>query len=137
MDALNSTQSRKVSPAQNMRNLEKAIAIADQRIRMRRNAVVRGQTSLSVLIVFPLGCYMTYHLFAPQGVMQNYKASSGNYGGFLQSFMLPQKSTTAMFRPEIEFKEQGASLALYTKRIEAKRANEGVTEGAHHPQAWY
>ena len=123
--------------AQNMRNLEKAMAIADQRIRMRRNATVTGGASMAILFGMPLCIYMTYHTFAPAGVMQNYKASSGAYGHFLQTFMYPQKSITNQFRPEIDLKEQGASLSLYTKRIEAKRANGELPEGVHHPQTWH
>ena len=89
MDALNSSESRKVSPAQSMKNLEKAISMADQRIRMRRDSNARAQVLMTMGLAIPLGAYLLYHWFAPSGVMQNYKASSGAYAYYAQSFMYP------------------------------------------------
>ena len=137
MDALNSTSSRNVSPAQNMKNLEKAIAMADQRIRMRRDVNSRASLYMGLGLCIPLSVYMIYHLFAPAGVMQNHKSSTGAYAYYPQNFMYPQRSQTATFRPEIDFKEQGASLTMYTKRIEEKRASGDLPEGLHHPRTWH
>ena len=89
MDALNSTESRKMTPAQNMKNLEKAIMVADQRLRMKRDANARAQVFMTIVFAIPLGAYLTYHWFAPSGVMQNYKSSTGAYGYYAQSFMYP------------------------------------------------
>ena len=137
MDALNSTESRKVSGAQNMKTLEKAIAMADQRIRMRRDANARAQLYMTFAFTIPLSAYMIYHLFAPTGFMQSYKAASGAYMYYPQTFMYPQKRQTAIWRPEIEFKEQGASLSVYSKRIEERRAAGDLPEGVHHPTTWH
>ena len=89
MDALNSTESRKLSPAQSMKNLEKAISIADQRIRMRRDSNARAQVLMTIGCAIPLGAYLVYQWFAPSGVMQNYKSSSGAYAYYAQTFMYP------------------------------------------------
>ena len=69
MDALNSTASRQLTAAQSMKNLEKAVVIADQRIQMRKVMNARASTILSLGVLFPLSTYMIYHLFAPKGVM--------------------------------------------------------------------
>ena len=69
MDALNSVESRKMSPSQSMSNLEKAIAIADQRVRMRRDIAAKSSLFLGFLVAFPLSVYMLYNFFAPHGVM--------------------------------------------------------------------
>ena len=79
MEALNSTANRKVTPQQSMRNLEKAILAADQRVRMRRAGVANAQLILTIGCAVPFASYMLYHLFAPSGVMHNNKASSGAY----------------------------------------------------------
>lgn len=69
MDALNSLESRKMTPADNMARLEKAMAIADQRIRIRRDVAARASLTLGFLVALPLSVYMMYHMFAPHGVM--------------------------------------------------------------------
>ena len=89
MDALNSTESRKLTPAQSMKNLEKAVMVADQRLRMKRDTNARAQVFMTIGLAIPLGAYLIYHWFAPSGVMQNYKASTGAYGYYAQSFMYP------------------------------------------------
>ena len=137
MDALNSTESRKIAPSQNMKALEKAINMADQRIRMRRDVNARAQVYMSMMAAIPISAYLLYNMFAPSGVMQNYKASAGAYAYYPQNFMYPTKTQTATWRPEIEFKEQGASLHQYSKRIEAKRAAGDLPEGVHHPRSWH
>jgi hypothetical protein len=83
-----------------MERLEKAIAIADQRIRMRREVSSRVSISLGFMVALPLATYMLYHCFAAHGVMQNYKASSGAYMYWTQNFLYRAKSTTAIYRPE-------------------------------------
>ena len=120
-----------------MRRLEKAINIADQRIRMRRDVAARASISLGLLVALPLSTYMLYHLFAPHGVMQNYKASSGAYMYWAQNFMYRAKSQTAIYRPEFNHKETSGSLHRYTQRIEAKRQTGEVQPGVNHPTAWH
>ena len=137
MDALNSTASRKLTPGQSMRNLEKAIVMADQRIQMRKTANARVSLMMSAGAIIPLTTYLIYNFFAPRGVMQNYKASTGAYGYWAMNFLNSPKSMTAMFRPEIDFKEQGSSLAIYSKRIEEKRARGELQEGVHYPSSWH
>ena len=137
MDALNSTESRKLSPVENMQRLEKAVVIADQRIRMRREVAARASITLGLLVAVPLSTYLLYHWFAPGGVMQNYKASSGAYMFWAQNFMYRPKSQTAIYRPEINLKEQSGSLHKYTQRVAAKRVAGELPEGVHHPSMWH
>ena len=136
MDALNSTTSRQVSPSQNMRNLEKAVAVGDQRIRMRRTAAGNAQMSLVFLFTIPFGSYMIYNLFAAGGVMQNYKTSSGAYMNYAMNFMLKPRSITATFRPELELANQSGALHNYTRKIEAQRQAGELPEGGRHPTSW-
>ena len=79
MDALNSSTSRKAAPSQHMRNLEKAVLIADQRIRMKRVATTNAQLFMVAGFGVPFCSYLIYNFFAAGGVMQNYKASSGAF----------------------------------------------------------
>ena len=85
----------------------------------------------------PLSYYMIYHLFTPKGVMQNYKASAGAYGYSAMNFLNAPRSQTQVWRPEIDFVEQSASLTMYSKRIEEKKASGDLPEGLHHPRVWY
>ena len=87
MEEINSMESRKLTPAQNMKRLEKAVIVADQRIRMRRDVTVKVSLCLATLFAFPLGSYMIYHIFAPYGVMQNHKSTSGAYMFWAQNFL--------------------------------------------------
>ena len=120
-----------------MRNLEKAILVGDQRIRMRRTAVANSQIALVVLFAVPFGSYMVYNFFAAGGVMQNYKASSGAYMNYAMTFMLKPKSITATFRPELDVTNQHAALSVYTQKIEAaRREGKELPEGVHHPTSW-
>ena len=137
MDSLNSIESRKLTPAENMRRLEQAINVADQRIRIRRDVAARASITLGMLVALPLSTYMLYHLFAPHGVMQNYKASSGAYLYWAQNFMYRAKSQTAIYRPEFNHKESSGSLHRYTQRIEAKRLAGELPAGVNHPTAWH
>ena len=79
---------------------------------------------------------MIYQFFAPSGVMQNYKASSGAYMHFTQSWMQKTRTTTAIYRPEIERATQMGVLHNYTKKIEAQRTAGTLPEGVHHPSSW-
>ena len=80
MDALNQVDSRTQHTAiENMQRLERAILHADQRSRIRRDVTSRAQLSLAFLVMTPFAVYFIYNVFAPNGVMQNHKASSGNY----------------------------------------------------------
>ena len=137
MEALNSLENRKVPAAENMARLEKAVVVADQRIRMRREIAGRVSLSLGFLVAVPLATYMIYHLFAPNGVMQNHKASSGAYMYWAQNFLYRPKSHTQIYYPEFEWKEQGSSLHRYTQKIQKKQAAGELEEGVHHPQAWH
>ena len=137
MEALNSTSSRGVSAQQNMRNLETAIKVADQRIRMRRLEAGRSQIALAVAFAIPFSTYMLYNFFAPGGVMQNYKASSGAYMNYASNWMLKPRSMTSIYRPEIEMAQQQSPLAAYTKKIEKQRADGSLPDGVHHPTSWH
>ena len=92
MDALNSTTSRASTASENMRALEKAVTVADQRIKMRRLANSKSQLTLAVAFGFPFCSYLVYNFFAPSGVMMNYKASSGAYMNYAQNWMLKPRS---------------------------------------------
>ena len=69
MDQLNSMESRKVSPVENMQRLEKAMAIADQRIRIRRNVTSQASLLLGFMVALPISFYMIHHTFGANGVM--------------------------------------------------------------------
>ena len=138
MDTLNSTSSRAATPAENMRTLEKAINMADQRLRIRRQGNVNAQLILSMSFAIPFCSYMIYNLFAPAGVMQNYKASSGAYMSFTMKWLLKPQTMTMTYRPEMEMANQQGALHNYTKKIEAQRATGAeFPEGVHHPSSWH
>ena len=137
MDALNGLEGKKMSPAENMQRLERAVAMADQRIRIRKDVMGKVSVSLGFLVAAPLSVYMLYNCFAPGGVMQNVKASSGVYAYFPQNFMHKMRTTRAIYRPEIDYKENYSSLFNYTKRIEAQRTAGTLPEGVHHPTQWH
>ena len=137
MDSLNNLSSRKVSPAENMARLEKAVAVADQRIRMRREMGTRVSAFWGLLIGVPLWSYVIYHCFAPHGVMQNHKQSSGAYMYWASNFMYRAKTQTQIYRPEQFFKETTGSLQNYSRKIKAKRAAGELEEGQWHPETWH
>ena len=138
MEALNSTSSRAASPAENMRALEKAIREADQRVVMRRAGTGYAQAAMVMAFGFPFCTYMLYNFFAPGGVMQNYKASSGAYMNFTQNWLMRPRTITAIYRPEIDNARQMAPLHMYTKKIESKRAaGDALPEGLHQPSSWF
>ena len=136
MEALNSTSSRHATAQENMRSLEKAITTADQRIRIRRYAVANAQLTLAMGFFVPFCSYMIYHCFAAGGVMQNYKSSSGAYMNYAQTWMLKPRMMTNIYRPELEFGQQGAPLHMYTQKIEGQRRDGTLPEGVHHPTSW-
>ena len=103
-------EARALSPQESMSRLEREVMAADQRIRMRRNVTVRASLTLGVAFAVPCSMYMVYHLFAPAGVMQNYKASSGAYLYWLQNFLYRPKTFQEMFRPEVWQMERASSL---------------------------
>ena len=84
----------------------------------------------------PITLYWLYHSFTPLGVMHNHKSGSGAYLYGIQNIMYRPTSQTAVWRPEIELKEQSASLFEYTKRIEAKKAAGEKPEGRL-PSNWH
>ena len=80
MDALNQVDSRsQFTAVENMQRLERAILLADQRSKIRRDVTSRAQLSLAFMVMVPVSLYFLYNLFAPNGVMHNHKSSSGNY----------------------------------------------------------
>ena len=91
MDALNSVDSRKLSPIDSMQRLEKAILFADQRSRIRRDVTSRAQLLLGVGVFAPIALYFLYNLFHPNGVMHNHKSASGNYMYWAQNFLYTMK----------------------------------------------
>ena len=105
MDALNSASSRTMTPAENMQRLEKAVNIADQRIRIRREVSARVSLTLGAVVAFPLAYYLIYHSLGGHGYVQGWKSSSGAYMNFAQTFLYRPKTQTAIFRPEILMKE--------------------------------
>ena len=137
MEEINMMESRKLSPQENMRRLEKAVVIADQRIRMRRNLSGNVSLSLGFMVGLPLCSYMIYHIFAPYGVFHNNKATSGAYMHWAQNFLYRGKTAQEIYRPEFYFKETSSSLHRYTKKIQDKRAAGDLPEGVHHPTAWH
>ena len=137
MDALNGLEGRKLSAAENMQRLERSVAIADQRIRIRKDVFSKVSLSLATIVGAPLAAYMIYNCFAPSGVMQNMKASSGAYAYFPQNFMHKVRTQRQIYRPEIEYKESYSSLFAYTKRVEEQRAAGTLEEGVHHPTQWH
>ena len=137
MDALNSTSSRRASPAENMRTLEKAIGAADQRIRMRRTANSNAQIALTLAFGVPFCSYLIYNFFAAGGVMQNYKASSGAYMFYAQNWLIRPRSQTSTYRPEIDLAVQSSPLVQYTKKVEAARKEGTLPEGINHPTSWH
>ena len=82
MDALNGLEGRKLSAGENMQRLERAAAMADQRIRIRKDVFSKVSLSLATMVGLSISFYMIYNCFAPSGVMQNMKASSGAYAYF-------------------------------------------------------
>ena len=137
MESLNSTSSRAAAPAENMRTLEKAIVMADQRLRMRRQGNVNAALILATAFSIPFCSYMIFNFFAPTGVMQNYKASSGAYMSYTMKWMLKPQSMTMTYRPEIEMANQQGALHVYTKKIEGQRTAGELPEGLHHPTSWH
>ena len=137
MEQLNSTTSRQLSPAENMQRLEKAIFAADARLKIRMDQSARSRIILGCLFAAPFSMYMIYHMFAPQGVMQNHRASAGAYLYWAQNFLGPSKTFQQIYRPEFYLKEQNLSLYAYTNKIAQKRADGTVEEGVFHPTAWH
>ena len=87
MDALNSVDSRKLSPISSMQRLEQAILFADQRSRIRRDVTTRAQLLLGVTALAPFALYFLYHMFHANGVMHNHKSAAGNYMYWAQNFL--------------------------------------------------
>ena len=137
MDALNSVESRKLTPAQSMQRLERSVLEADQRLAMRRTMNARVSSVFVLLTAIPLWSYLIFNFFAPHGVMQNYKQSSGAYLYWAQNFMLRFKPQAQVYRPEMYFKETSGSLAAYSKKIKEKREKGELPEGVHHPEIWH
>ena len=137
MDALNSVSSRQLTPSESMAKLERAMAMADQRIAIRKNVVGRSQVTLMLIGGFPLSCYLLYNWFAPGGVMMNMKASSGAYMYWPQNFMYRAKSTRTIYRPEFDNKEVYSPLSHYSRRVAAQREAGTLPENVFNPTSWH
>ena len=110
---------------------------ADCRVKIRADTTAKSRLGLAVLFAIPYASYMMYHMFAPTGVMQNFRASNGAYMYFAQNFLGPAKSYQHIYRPEFYQKEQAMSLYAYTKKIEALKAKGEATPDVHHPTMWH
>ena len=139
MEEINSVSSRKLTPAENMMRLEKAVFASDARMKIRLDQLGRARFILGAGFAAPFCAYIIYNSFAPTGVMQNHRASAGAYMYFAQNFMGPKRSFQQVYRPEFYQKEQSLSLYHYTKKIERLRKEdpEKVVEGVHHPTMWH
>ena len=138
MEALNALDSRKLTPAESMMRLEKAILLADQRSRIRRDITGRAAVYMGVLCITPVAMYMIYHLFHPSGVMQNHKSSSGAYLNFTQTFLYRWQPFRQQWRPEFYWKESQQSLHVYAKKIEnAKKEDPEKFTGVNYPSTWH
>ena len=104
MEQLNSVESRNMAPSARMQALEKAVYASDVRYKLRIETNSRARLILAAIFAGPFAAYMTYHTFAPKGVMQNWKASSGAYLNFYKNYMTPYKSQTEIYWPEIHNK---------------------------------
>ena len=140
MDALNQVDSRtQYTAVANMNRLERAILLADQRSRIRRDVTTRGQLTLAFLFMTPVTLYFIYHLFAPNGVMHNHKASAGNYMYWAQNFLYTFKPQTQIWRPEFYNRETQTSLHMYSRKIAnlKKQEDASLTAGVHYPNIWH
>ncbi len=140
MDALNQVDSRtQYSAVENMQRLERAILLADQRSKIRRDVTTRAQLSLALIVMTPVACYFIYNLFAPNGVMQNHKSAAGNYMYWAQNFMYTFKPQTQIWRPEFYNRETQTSLQMYSRKIAniKKQEENNLTPGVHYPQVWH
>ena len=116
MEEINSVSSRKLTPAENMMKLEKAIFASDARMRMRLDQTSRARVILGTGFLVPFSMYLLYHTFAPTGVMQNHRASAGAYMYYAQNFLGPKKSFQQIYRPGKSKFDKSLVLKNYTKR---------------------
>ena len=137
MEQLNSTTSRQVSATQNMQNLEKAIFASDARVKIRLDQIARARIGLGLLFAIPFGTYFIYHMYAPSGVMQNFRASNGAYIYWGQNFLGPAKTYQQVYRPEFANRNDNLSLYSYSKKIEKMRSQGQLEEGVYHPTQWH
>ena len=139
MEELNSTTSRRLTPIESMQRLEKACYASDVRLKIRLDQCARSRLILGGLMSVPVGIYLIYNTYAPNGVLQNFKATNGAYGQQMQNFLGPMKSYQQIYRPEIAMKEKSLSLHAYSKKIQAlkKEGSESITEGVHYPTSWH
>ena len=103
MDSLNSTANKSLSSADSMRALEKAINVADQRVKMRKIGIENARLASAILFIIPMSTYMIYNMFASHGVMHNHQTSAGAYLNYWQTWMLPYRGVMHVYRPEIYY----------------------------------
>ena len=94
---------------------------------------------LGIAFTLPFSVYMWYHMVAPSGVMNNFRASNGAYMYFVQNFLGPAKSYQQVYRPEFYQKEQSLSLYAYQKKIEnlKKAESDKIVPEVHYPTTWH
>ena len=110
MDSLNSTVNKSATPAESMRALEKAINVADQRIKMRRIGGENARFALFSAFIIPFGSYMIYHFFGSHGVLHNHQTSSGAYMNYAMTWMLNYRGVMHVYRPEIYYAYEHTAL---------------------------
>ena len=69
MEELNATTSRRLTPIESMQKLEKACYASDARLKIRADALGRSRILLSGLMAVPVGVYLIYNTYAPNGVL--------------------------------------------------------------------
>ena len=137
MDSLNSTANKSLKPAESMRALEKAIVMADQRVKMRRVGVENARFTMLCSFVIPFASYMIYHIFGSHGVVHNHQTSAGAYLNYMQTWMLKYRGVMHVYRPEIYYAYEHASLQIYTKKIEEKKKDGTLPEDKWYPTSWH
>ena len=137
MEEINSRSRLALKPSESMQQLQKAVYASDARLRIRADQHVRGRLILSGIFIPPFLAYMLYHTFAPEGAMQNFRASNGAYLYWFQNFMGNTKTYQQVYRPQFYLKDDTLPLYMYTKKIAALRKSDGeVAEDVHHPTSW-
>ena len=138
MEEINSRSRLALKPSESMQQLQKAGYASDARLRIRADQHVRGRLLLAGFCLPPVLGYMLYQTFAPEGTMQNFRASNGAYLYWFQNFMGNTKTYQQVYRPQFYLKDDALPLYMYTKKIAALRKSdsEAVVEDVHHPTSW-
>ena len=97
---------------------------ADCRLKIRLDSSGKSRLVLGVAFAVPFATYMLHGFLAPNGAMQNHRASQGAYMYYAQNFLGPNRSFQQIYRPEFYQKEQALSLYAYSKKIENLKAKD-------------